>query len=544
MTLDGFLTVLALIAAVYAVLTPVQRLKLSLFWPWQLLLAAPACAAILFLELYQPNLACRLSSVSLCAWLSFGPAPQAAGKTAFLIAAAWLASAIAIHRFARPMAANAAALCRVATGLLDEERYGEAIELLSPQLKLLAATSRRRSSLQRLHDWLAGFGSTDRGVFALLAQPPGARPRLGDNWPDAAARPFRWLANLVPSHRRAEQAASDLFQHLFNATQLFDYVASRRPYFGLRLIAQDVFGAGDFSEKYLGRLIAEPTSLLYQELATADGIDGLLGYKLLERNRLLHYLFADAQNAERLSAWQAVGDYLVRLVNGSERPGYRAWLNSAPRDFEAEKMRDPLYMGLFYFSLMVTSAARQGVGYHMWLFYLRTIAAGLADHYDSTGDEVDRDAEFPVRVARLLYELFHYLTQWIGMFEHLPESSFHRRFPEKPDRVATVPHAAGVTLGRALASVIRSDRLDTQVKATLLEVAIRAVRALHPDNGEISRMRAWLIDALLDSAETSPRAFWSQLQGYYGLIDLMLRYEVQDFTEALSERLARPAGQQ
>lgn len=56
-------------------------------------------------------------------------------------------------------------------------------------------------------------------------------------------------------------------------------------------------------------------------------------------------------------------------------------------------------------------------------------------------------------------------------------------------------------------------------------------------------MRAWLIDALLDSAETSPRAFWSQLKGYYGLIDSMLRYEVQEVTDALSEILARPAGQ-
>lgn len=179
----------------------------------------------------------------------------------------------------------------------------------------------------------------------------------------------------------------------------------------------------------------------------------------------------------------------------------------------------------------------------MWVYYLRTIAAGLVDAYDSTGPDVDRDAEFPVRAAQLLYELFHFLTQWIGMFEHLPEDAFHRGMPERLDRIGTVPYAAAVTLGRALLSVILSERLDTQVKTLLPEIAIRAVRTLHLNDGALSRMRKWLINALLDSsAEESPRYYWSRLEGYYRFIDAMLMYDVEDFTEALNRRLARPAG--
>ena len=41
MTIDGLLTVLALFAAIYAVLTPIQRLRLTLSWRPQTLVALP-----------------------------------------------------------------------------------------------------------------------------------------------------------------------------------------------------------------------------------------------------------------------------------------------------------------------------------------------------------------------------------------------------------------------------------------------------------------------------------------------------------------------
>lgn len=506
MTLDGLLTVLALFAAIYAVLSPVQRMQASLAWRLQTLVAVPALVAIVALEMFgvgPPR--CPAALGRACGWITLAADGAGASRDlAFLVACAWLAVAAVIHRGSQPTVGSVPAFARLATALIDEERLGDALKLLEPELDLLAAASRRRCARQRLRDWLEGFGPTPEGSFASFALRPGDRRWSGEQWPAWAARPVRWLARLVPSYARSERAAGDVLQLLLNSDRLLAYIVERRPYFGIGLIRQDAFGAPDFCEHYLGALIGSPGGALYRELATNGVSEGAIGYRIPERNRLLHYLFADARNAERLSAWKPVGDYVERLLDGDERAGYAAWLNDAPHWFDRDQYRDPTFMGMFFFDVMVTSAARQGVGYHMWLLYLPHFAERLERVYDASGDGIDREAEFPIRAARLLYELVQTLKGWVDLFERLPDGSVHAAFPDRRDHPGTIPHAAAVALGHVLATVVRSRRIDHGVVQTLHEVAIRQVRDLHPDGGSLSRMRAYLIDALLKGGPVAP----------------------------------------
>ncbi|MGW8140493.1 hypothetical protein [Sphingomonas zeae] len=87
LTLDGFLTVLALLAALYAVLSPVQRIRLSMSWRSQLILAVPASIAILAFELFDLNPpACPSTLGGMCRYLELGAAdPGVPRKFAFLI---------------------------------------------------------------------------------------------------------------------------------------------------------------------------------------------------------------------------------------------------------------------------------------------------------------------------------------------------------------------------------------------------------------------------------------------------------------------------
>ena len=84
MTLDGFLSFLALFIAFYAIVSPVTRLRAQLHLGIQVPLALLAITLVLYFEFFslvsQP---CRLPSVEACTWLvfpkdaSFTP-PQAA----------------------------------------------------------------------------------------------------------------------------------------------------------------------------------------------------------------------------------------------------------------------------------------------------------------------------------------------------------------------------------------------------------------------------------------------------------------------------------
>lgn len=327
---------------------------------------------------------------------------------------------------------------------------------------------------------------------------------------------------------------------LLNSSQLLGFVTERRPYFGIALIRNEVYGAADFCERYLSRLIGIPGSALYHELATNLVSQGV-AYDLPSRNRLLHFLFADARRAERLSAWKGIGNYVERLLDGEERPDYRAWLNGDQGWFEEEQFSDPVFMGMLFFDIMVRAAADQGVRGHMWLYYLRHFARRLEVGYDSSGEGIDRHAEFPVRAARLLYELTQFVSGWVELFENLREGSLHRQFPDRHDSPSSIPHAAGLVLADVLVTVAMSNRIDDHVKQTIHTVILRTVRGFHQDGAELSRMRAWLIDALLDGGSVANREeYWDRLADLFADTDHILRHEVEDYAANLQKRLDGP----
>lgn len=542
MTLDGFLTILALTAAIYAVLSPVQRVRLSLAWRSQLILAVPAFAGILAAELFdvQPP-SCPLVIGDACRLLILGGAePEPARKFAFLIAFGWLAGAVIIHRFAKPSLSSVPSFTQIATALIDEEQYGDALKLLEPHVALLARASRRKCFRQRLHDWLDDFGATPKNSLKRFLPRRDERRFSGETWPDWAAKPVRLLANIVPEGGRSERAAGDILHLTTSSPQLFDYIVSRRPYFALSLFRQEIFGAPDFLERYLGELMRHPGSALYQEIAGNDVSEGMVGYRLPARNRILHFLFFDARVGEQLSAWKAVGDYVERLLDGDERPDYWDWLNGRPDWFDRDQMRDPTYVGMLYFDIMVSSAAKQGVGFHMWLPYFRHIAERLERGYDSSGAGIDQRAEFPTRAARLLYDLIRHLTTWVAIFRYLPEDAKHRSFPKRPGEAATVPHAAALVLGSVLSNVVLSNRIDAGVIQTLHDVTIRTIKDFHQDGGELSQMRAYLIEALLGGEDQRGNMrYWRTLSTLLERNDDLLRYDVEDYALALEAKIAK-----
>lgn len=540
MTLDGFLTVLALLAAIYSVLPSAQRLRLGLEWKSQAAVALVAVSAILALELYEVKLPlCPLSLGEACRWLVLPEGDTGSSrKGAFLIAFVWLILSILIHNYSRPSLGSLPASTQLAIELIDDEQFGDALKLLEPRIELLARASRRLGNCQRLHDWLHEFGPTDPNSFAAFSRKPGSRRYCGESWPKWAARPVQLLAHAVPRHDRTEAAASDMLQMLFNSSQLLDYIAERRPYFGVTLMRQEVYGAADFSERYLARLIAAPGSALYHELRTNLVMDGPIGYELPARNRLLYFLFSDANVASRLSAWKGVGDYLKRLLDGDERPEYQEWLKGDQGWFDEDQYHDPTFMGLIFFDIMVRAAARQGVLGHMWLYYLERFARALEAGYDSSGDGIDLENEFPIRSARLLYELTHMVEGWVKLFAELPEESIHREFPRRRESPGSIPHAAVSALADIVARVAGSERIDRNVVETIHTSVLYTIRGFHPDNGPLSRMRAWLIEAVLDAGDRDNRALhYERLADLFADADYMLQHDVTDYAEALQARL-------
>ncbi len=528
MTLDGFLTFLTLAVAIYALVPRVIKLRARLGIAIQIPTAVLALLVVLYLEFFPAvNQLCSSALGGTCEWLPFPVGhlitpPQ----LSFLVVLSWIGVAWVIHKFfSRPRACSSLpTISRIVDNLVYEKRFAEVIELVEPYLPLVGQAARRKLRLQKLHDVIKAMKGSDLALVLHYLSNKDASEREARR--GAFSKKLRhWvgkLAVLVPAKRNAETAARNIARVLFRSADLRFYVARTRPYFAISLLQLEMHEARDFSEAYFSGLISDTGSVLYQELEE-DGFS--------ESNRLLYYLFDDARNAEKLNVWKPIGDYLLKLLRSDESPDpyYVVRLNKRADDFDEERWGDPLGAGMYFFNLMVTAAARQGVQWHMWLYYLPLFIERLEELYDTSDSDVNVTDEFPTRSARLIYEAVSTLCGWVNLASDLPEDSPHRQsvaMSEDQSREwspwvrdnGNIPVSAAIALGSCMGTIGMSSRLDDKFAGYMYGVIVRAIKDLGRD-GEVGRLRSFLIKSIVHGGH-------SQLNDDYGQRLATLKPEV------------------
>lgn len=362
MTLDGFLTFLTLMAAIYALATPVVKLRARFGLAMQRFVALLALAFVLYLELGQP---CPATLGYACDWLVFPDngfitPPQ----LAFLVVLIWMVLAWVIykHSVSQPRIRSLPTLSRLVDNLVCEQRFAEVLELVEPYLPLIGQAARRRLCLQSLHDRLAVMWSNNPALHYFIYDKDAFEREMQRSPFSKKVRHWTGiLSKLVPAQRRVENAAQDIARVLFRSEDLRRYIATTRPYFAIRLLRLDMHETRDFSDAYFGDLVSNTGSALYQELEQNQNISFRGGYDFPESNRLLHFLFADANTAKDLEVWRPIGEHLLKLLRPGESPDFVASLNRREEGFDKECWKNPIWAGIFFFDLMVTAAAYQGI---------------------------------------------------------------------------------------------------------------------------------------------------------------------------------------
>lgn len=543
MTLDGFLTFLALAAAIYAVVPPIAKLKAKLGLAIQVPLAVIALALVLYFEFFEIlRRDCPNAIAPACKWLtfptdkSFTP-PQAA----FIVVLVWMVLAWSVHKLSRPTGNSLPAMSRLIDELLSEQRFGEALKFVEPHLPLINKAARRQLPLQRLRDRIAKYKSRGGHDMASVLLELGTEEVSGSRLRRFFDRALRWLGHLskvVPAQRKPETAANDIARVLFRTPGLRQYMVRMRPYFATRLLKVDLHDKHDFVDAYFGDLISDSGSVLYQELEQNQNLSSNEGYWLPERNRLLHFLLADACVAKNLSVWRPIGEHILKILRSDRSPDYVAYLNGTPHDFEDARWKDPTFAGMFFFDLMVTTAAHQGVRWHMWLYYFPYFVERLEEIYDDKNPHVDMSDEFPTRSAQLIYEAINTLGSWVQLVKHLPEGSPHREInPGFHGDNGNIPVSAALALGSCMVTIVMSDKLSDKFASYMHEVVMRDMRDLRRDGVE-GQMRNYLIQCLISGGQRRSDADYRQrLSAHFSTADHVLRGDLDDYKAALEAGL-------
>ncbi len=406
MTLDGFLTFLTLIIAALAITPAVVRLRLRLKWKIPVAISLICFVLVIYLEFYAAvKLPCPGKLASYCGYLTLKPDSLITpSQWAFIVVIAWLVFAGFAMRRSKVSTSSLPTLSELVSELVYERRYAELVPLLEPVLPLLNRVANRKLIFQRLRDWLEDRDLRRAPMERLLAAlEEGDRPTNDGvvSWLKHRLNiALSKVAYVVPSGRSAERAAKEILRVLFRTPAFLDFVATYRPEFGVKMLACDVTEVHDFCDEFLTALISSPQSLLFNEVKQNQN-QARNGYYYPEHNRLLHFLFGNAANAERLAVYKPVGDYIIAKIR-AENVEYVRYLNGPADLFQNdERWEDATYVAIRFFDLMVSAAIWEGIKWHMWLFYFPPFMEQLVGIYDAGLTDIlyQRDREF-IALAR------------------------------------------------------------------------------------------------------------------------------------------------
>lgn len=543
MTLDGFLTFLTIVLAAYAVMPAVNRLRIALHRVGLMFISIISLIFViyfLFYSMLEPL--CPNHIINVCNSLTFAKDdPINPGQAAFAVVAAWLILASFFMVRTKLSPRSLPTLSKLVSKLAHEQKYSDLVELITPQLPFLSKAASRNLKLARLHDYFVDLEPRRASIRKIQSATDAGRTQtigrsIVERTCSVVGHFASKLAVIVPSGRKAEEAAQDILRIIFGTPALTEYIANYRPSFGIQFLSLKTRGAHEFSDAFLAALISSPQSILYREIKDNMNL-ARCGYSYPQHNELLHFLFADARTAESLASWNPIGEHIVAGLRADHDPDYIVFLNGRAEFFSKnEKWKDKTFIGMQFFDLMVSAAACQGVKWHMWLYHFTRILRKLVAIYDISADEIDTTDEWPTRTSYLIYALFSMLLDWIEIVNCLPEESPHLvvNNVNMQHQNDNIPKSAALTLGVCCEVLFRAQNVDESFRRYIHNMIMRTIRDLDR-NGNKGCFRTVTINAIVQRGPLgADPAYGDVLSELWRYTDPVVKMELDDYEAALS----------
>lgn len=487
---SALLTMLGLIAAVWAVVPATARLsfRLSLNWyDWLVIWAAFLMIHGLF---FEPVLS-SLGFPTFGPWL-WGFDKSATQYLLFLLLATfvyWRSRKTRLTRWKLGLFDD------LTTSLLHSGKYEELADLLQRHLESVLDLTAPSSVRGRIADTIR----PPRPDFQVILHDDGSIT-LGA---DAPTSPFfhkwfvfrEWLADSVGPSQRVQRRAACISKRLLSSRQFVGFLAVARPYLCIQVMERATRIEEGFQDEFFNALLADEASVLYSELKNNDNLSER-GHRLAlpDENRLLRFYCFDVDIAGRLAVYRSVGEAVLARIDSDDV--LQKKLNGRLLRFEdVGKHHDPVFAGIQFFRIMVLEGLHQRVADHLWLHYMPHFARSLVDRAREVRSE-DENHEFPTPLAYLLYEIVDAAAVWVRDAEYLTKPGDVLRREQIEGNHIYISFEAAEALGRVIEVILMSLRVSRRLKEELLCVALTALRDLeqHAHLAPLAEvMRAYLI---------------------------------------------------
>lgn len=523
----SLLTILGVIAAVWALITPASRLRLRFcmaWWDW-------IVGGAVFLLIHYLVFAPALERIGL--YYSLGPWKWGLDSSS---AVYLLLLSVVFYFFWRTRAPELVrGRTRVFRELIENlhltKRYDELVLLVEPQLPKLILLTKQQPLLA---GWVDRIDPPNGDMAALLR---GGTPRATPAWRQRWSAALQSLKSWSLERDEASTQAREVLLNLVTSPELTIHLAMAHPHFCLKLLEADEAIRSDFIEHYMDALLDAPGSRLYVELKNNQNLNGGSRLFLPENNRLLRFFFSDAAAALRNGLDKAIGEAVCRRLD-EDRKLTEKLNESLGSYYDAGKFRCPINSGITLFEIMVHEGIHQGLQDHMWLHYFGHFADKILKQMPVPPDE-EAYQEWPTPFHYLLYRLVSVATDWAEQCARIDDSEIPEatRAADAFDR-HYISKEANKVLGAMLEDIIPSEKLSASFKTYLLEVAIRSHIKLQRDRNLADVASSFITAVIQGAASPTAASYRVELRTVFGRMDHRMRDDAAQFEKTLAASLA------
>jgi len=532
MTLNGLITIISISIAAYAIMSEASRLRLKMKLRHPVVFTCLALLFVLYLQFFDYVGLAYFDFLpeKLREFFTLSDGLKSAQGLSFLMVLFWMLGMAAFVSKKKVSIRDTPQLSRVISDLINRGKFQEACSLLSQQRDLFEKITKGDYIPYAIHKRLSRFTTLD--YLIGRASQSNVKPNI------VQRKIFPHLAKLFPSGDVQVDAVRHILADVHNSSGMIEALTTSDISLGLSMMAVDTYGSREYEEKFLREIFGSRNQAFFRELR--DGNAEYNGHHYnAERTPILAALFNDAALAEQRSIWKPIGDYVLETLRGQNDIDYIAFLNSPCVDERPIFSNDITYYGLLYFNHMVHAAAHADVPYHMWLFYLRDFAKYLVDGYDTSDPMVDTNAEHPINASYLIWQVLSTLSDWTTLRRKVSRS-LHHEFVDKPDSSnenSNIPKSAAICLAHCFETIITSNKVDENFKVYCTEIVMRVLSQC-----EEGFFRQAFVCCLLGENGYGDKAqYLSKLDCLLAKIDHVIRFSIEDLTEALEQKITLKA---